>query len=483
LTSSPTELLIHLTRASGTSLAVQIEGQIRAAVRAGTLQGGTVLASTRDFAQQFGISRPLVVEAYAQLAAEGYLVIRQGARPRVADYTAPDEDARADSRAPATPPRFNFLPAVPDLSSFPRKTWLKAYREALASMTGEDFGYGERHGSLALRRALLDYLGRVRGVATGADRILITNGFEQGRGLVCRALRACGVRRIAVEDPSYSEWETITQAGLDIVPVPVDAEGISVADLEKTQAEAVMVTPAHQFPTGVVMSGERRLQLVSWLRRRDAFALEDDYDAEFRYDRAPVGSLQGMAPAHVVYAGTASKTLAPGLRLGWVVVPPRLLEAVRTEQVLADYGCPRIEQHALARFIGAGELDRHLRRMRVRYKAQRDALLSALAIEFPDLKPRGVAAGLHAAVELKQDDDEQAIVEEARRRHVAVAFLSAHCIARRDIPPTLLLGYARQAESAIRAGVHALAAAIGAARRGQTGEIQQDRKKTHPDGA
>ena len=230
------------------------------------------------------------------------------------------------------------------------------------------------------------------------------------------------------------------------------------------RADAVLLTPAHQFPTGVVLSGERRVSLLSWLRRRDAIAIEDDYDAEYRYDRAPVGALQGLDPEHIIYAGTASKTLAPALRMGWLVVPQRLLEAVRTEQRLADYGCPRIEQHTLAAFIESGEFDRHLRRMRTLYRSRRDALVKALAVEIPEAEVSGIAAGLHATVRLPGRHDEQAIRDAAARRGVALEFLSEHYVGPQDGPATLLLGYARHPESALRAGVRALAAAVRAGR-------------------
>jgi GntR family transcriptional regulator/MocR family aminotransferase len=466
LTSRPIELLVSLTRGSDRTLGAQIEDQIRNGVRAGTLKAGALVPSTRDLAEQLGVSRPLVVEAYAQLAAEGYLSLRQGARPRVAAVASTTIAAKTSVTLASDPPpaRFDFRPAFPDLASFPRAGWLRASRDALAAMTPEDFGYGGRHGAAVLCRALADYLGRVRGVVADPAQILVTSGFEQGRVLAYRALAAIGARRIAVEEPSYTEWQPLLLAGLELVPIKVDAEGMRVEELENARADAVLLTPAHQFPTGVVLSGGRRVSLLSWLRRRDAIAVEDDYDAEYRYDRAPVGALQGLDPEHVIYAGTASKTLAPALRMGWLVVPQRLLEAVRTEQRLADYGCPRIEQHTLAAFIESGEFDRHLRRMRTLYRARRDALVKALAVDLPEAAVSGIAAGLHATVRLPGRHDEQAIRNAAARRGVALEFLSEHYVGPQEGPATLLLGYARHPESALRAGVRALAAAVRAGR-------------------
>jgi GntR family transcriptional regulator/MocR family aminotransferase len=215
---------------------------------------------------------------------------------------------------------------------------------------------------------------------------------------------------------------------------------------------------------GAVLTGERRTQLIAWLRERDAIAIEDDYDAESRYDRAAVGALQGLEPDRVVYAGSLSKTLAPALRIGWLVVPPALFEAVAEEKILADRGTGRIEQYALADFLARGGLDRHLRRMRVRYRARRDALIEAVAEELPDATVRGIAAGLHALVELPASDDEQAIVEEVRARRIHLETMSDYWPPDESRPPTLMLGYAKMSEPTIRAGVREIAEAVQAAR-------------------
>jgi GntR family transcriptional regulator/MocR family aminotransferase len=466
LTSRPLELLLPLTRAGGRRLGAQIEDQLRRAIRAGTLAPGARLPSTRDLAGQLAVSRPIVVDAYAQLAAEGYLVVRQGARPRVSDAGAVGKPAPVETERAAPPPRFDFRPSVPDLSAFPRSEWLRSLRNALAAMPDADLDYGDPRGVEPLRSALAEYLGRVRGVVGDPGQVVVTGGFAQARGLVCRALAASGVRRIAVEDPSHPEQlATIVQAGLDVAPVPVDESGIDVDALERAAVDAVVLTPAHQFPTGAVLSGERRTALLAWLRRRGAIAIEDDYDAEYRYDRAPVGTLQGLLPDRVVYAGTASKTLAPGLRIGWLVVPPSLLEAIGHEKRLADLGCPRIEQHAFAAFLARGDLDRHLRSMRARYRARRDALVESLAEALPEAEIQGIAAGLHAAVRLPDSDDEQAIRGEASRRRIALSVMSDYRIDSGRGRATLLLGYAQSPEAAVRSGVIELARAVHAQRR------------------
>jgi GntR family transcriptional regulator / MocR family aminotransferase len=284
-------------------------------------------------------------------------------------------------------------------------------------------------------------------------------------GIVCRALAAGGAKRIAFEDPTWPEQvQTAVRAGLEPVPVRVDEGGIRVDKLERADADAVILTPAHQHPMGMVLSGERRTRLLAWLRERDAIAIEDDYDAESRYDRAAVGALQGLEPDRVVYAGSLSKTLAPALRIGWLVVPPALLDAVAEEKILADRGTGRIEQYAFADFLTRGELDRHLRRMRVRYRARRDALIAAIAEELPEATVRGIAAGLHALVELPATDDEQAIVTEMRDRRIHIETMRDYWPPDSSRPPTLMLGYAKMSEPTIRAGVHEIAEAVRATR-------------------
>jgi GntR family transcriptional regulator / MocR family aminotransferase len=462
-TSQPVELLLAVNRGDVT-LGAQIEEQLRRAIRSGALRPGTPLPSTRDLARQVDVSRRIVVDAYAQLAAEGYLLLRQGARPRVSETPAvAGEPAEAEPEAP--PVRYDFRPSIPDVSTFPRQAWLRSLREALSSMTDGDLGYGDPRGVDVLRAALADYLGRVRGVVAEPSRVMVTCGYSQGLDLVCRTLRRAGARRIAFEDPSYPEQKELARrAGLEPVAVAVDEHGVVVKELARTGADAVVLTPAHQHPTGVVLAGERRTELLTWLRERGAIAIDDDYDAEYRYDRAAVGALQGLDPERVVYAGSASKTLAPALRIGWLVLPSDLVEPVTDAKRHGDHQTDRIEQHAFADFLVRGELDRHLRRMRGSYRARRDALIHALGEELPEVAVSGIAAGLHATVRLPDTDDEDAIVEEARRRRIEVGPMAEHWADSNGRPPTLLLGYGQIQEAAIRRAVRALAEAIRATR-------------------
>jgi GntR family transcriptional regulator/MocR family aminotransferase len=466
-TSQPIDLLLQISRDGARTLGTQIEDHLRRAVRRGTLKGGTRVPSTRDLATQLGVSRRVVVDAYAQLAAEGYLTLRQGARPRVSDASGRGVAAPQVARAaPAPPPRFDFRPNAPDVSSFPRAAWLRALREALAAITDADLGYGDPRGVVALRTALADYLGRVRGVVADPAQVVVTSGYSQGQGVVCRALVAHGAGRIAFEDPCHPEQRRIAaRAGLEVVPIPVDGAGIRVEALERAAVDAVVLTPAHQHPTGAVLSGERRTALLAWLRASGAVAIEDDYDAEYRYDRAAVGALQGLEPDQIVYAGSVSKTLAPGLRLGWLVVPPGLIDTVTDEKDLADCGTARIEQQALAGFVARGELDRHLRRMRARYRRRRDLLVATLGDTLPEATVRGIAAGLHVTVELPGHHDEQAIRREARSRSIDVTTMDGFRAEPGSGPPTLLLGYGQIPEHAVATAVVELAEAVRAAGR------------------
>lgn len=459
MTSKPRDLLIPILRDAGQSLGRQIEDGIREAIREGRLRPLGVLPSTRDLAAQLGVSRPLVVNAYEQLAAEGFIVLKQGARAQISAQPARGRLPAAESLRP-TVPRFDFRPAVPDLASFPRRAWLAALRYALAHMTHEDFGYAQPHGTAVLREAIVEHLGRVRGVQAHSSQIVVTSGFAQARALVCRALAATGATRIAVETPGYSDLTFVRRAGLKVIPIEVDHDGLKVDELERRAVNAVMITPAHQFPTGAVLSGERRAALLSWLRSRNGVAVEDDYDSEFRYDRDPVGALQGLDPERVIYAGTASKTLAPALRLGWLVVPSQLLAAVRAELMFADEGVPRIDQHALARLIATGDFDRHLRRMRLIYRERRNALIAALERRLPQATVLGISAGLHASVRLPDTYEEVSIKEAARLRGIAIGIESEHMAKRLKRPPTLLLGYARHTDDVIDAGVRELARVI-----------------------
>ena len=454
------DILLELDRANGRSLRAQLEAELREAIRSGRLHAGTALPSTRALARGLGVSRGVVVEAYSQLAAEGYLHARQGAATRVASVGVPA--AAAPPLAPwEEPVRHDLRPQVPDLAAFPRREWLASLRRVVASAADARLGYGDPRGAAELRAALAAYLGRVRGVVGDAERTVVTTGITQALTLLARVMLTRDAVRIAVEEPGFFlHRRQLDRSGLEVVRVPVDGGGIDVPALAASGADAVLVTPAHQMPTGAVLAPERRAALLAWAAEHDALVIEDDYDGEYRYDREPVGALQGLDPERVVYLGSASKTLAPALRLGWLVVPSWLAGDVGEEKGWADGGSPALEQLAFADFLSRGELDRHLRRARLRYRRRRDALVEAVGEAFPDAVVRGVAAGLHVVAEPVEPVDERALRAAAAERSVAL-------VAMRDRGRTLMvLGYANLPEPAARLALGELRAAYDAVRAG-----------------
>jgi GntR family transcriptional regulator/MocR family aminotransferase len=315
----------------------------------------------------------------------------------------------------------------------------------------QQLGYPGPLGALPLREALTNYTGRVRGVAATPHRVLITTGLTQAVVLLCRALRSRGVQAIAVEDPCFGfHREAICNAGLRVVPIPVDGDGLKVARLAEHNVGAVLVAPAHSYPTGAVLSTARRTELVKWAHDHDGLVIEDDYDAEFRYDRVAIGALQGLAPERVAYAGCASKSLTPALRLGWIALPGWLVHDVVREKLLDDMGTTTLEQLALARFIDAGGLTRHLRRVRPIYRRRRDTALEGLSRSLPGAVPTGVAAGLHLFVQLPNWCDEADLIQTARRRGLLIEGASWHWFDPKSAPPALVLGYGAIDERAIR---------------------------------
>ena len=440
----------------------QLERELRDAIRSGRLAAETAVPSTRVLAEQLGLSRGVIVEAYEQLIAEGYLA----ARPGGATGSAPGPPS-CRPRRPARPPRPR--PGSTSTTGGPTSRSSRGRRGCGRSAacstrrpaTGSATSTSAARPSFA--RRLPCYLNRVRGTAASADRTVITNGFAQGMAIVTEVVAATGGRRIAIEDPGQRDAVRAARAhGLEPVAVPVDEAGIVVEALERADVDAVVVTPAHQFPTGAVMSAERRAALVAWATAGHRIVLEDDYDAEYRYDREPIGALQGLAPEHVIYAGSASKTLAPGLRLGWLVAPQRLVEPIAMAKDASDRGSASLEQLAFADFLSRGDFDHHLRRMRPIYRSRRDALLAALRRHAPDLRPVGASAGLHVVAWLPDGLDEVAVIQRIAAAGVAVDGVSPYYLARRDGPGGLLFGYGTLTERDIEAAIRLVARAIRA---------------------
>jgi GntR family transcriptional regulator / MocR family aminotransferase len=383
--------------------------------------------------------------------------------PAVGAVASPPSAARnggaAQFATAALPPRLDLTATAPDLSRFPRRAVMAAFRRTLAEMPDAALDYGDPRGDDVLRAELAAYLVRVCGVAAAPDRVVVTGGYTQGLWLACRALAARGAKRVAVEDPSLDDsWATIRSAGLEVVGVPVDADGARIDP--GLDADAFLVTPAHQFPTGALLSPERRRALLAWAADGGRYVLEDDYDSEYAYDSPPVRTLQRLAPERVVYLGTASKTLAPALRLGWMVAPAELVSAIAAERWAIDSGGPAISARAFARLLATGDVDRHLRRTRREYHARRDRLVARLARRLPECRIEGASGGLHLLLRLPEGADEGAVVARLAERRVRIRGVAGYRLNGGDDQPALVVGYGRLSLASIDAAVEVLREAM-----------------------
>ena len=460
--------------APGRGLTAWLAGEIRAAIIDGRLAAGTALPATRLLAGDLGISRGVVVEAYQRLADEGLVSGRPGTGTRVSGLpprpVRPPIKAERPGRAATVLPQrwraraeLDLSPGVPDLSGFPRAAWLRAERAVLREASVADLGYGDPRGSQALRRELAGWLARTRGLRASAEDIIVVSGVAQSLALLAQWLNGQDRTPVAVEDPgSRGSRDELSYWGLRPVPVPVDSDGLQIDGLADAGVRAALLTPAHQFPTGVVLAPRRRRDLLDWAAAADALIIEDDYDAEYRYDRAPVPALQASAPGHVAYTGSTSKTLAPGMRLGWLVPPARLHADLVEAKHAADLGSPALPQLVLARLIGTGELEQHIRLARKRQRIRRDALLRAVREQLPQARVQGVAAGLHLLItfpELALDDRD--LAERIHQAGVLVHPLSWH----RDAagPAGLVVGYAAHTPDQLREAARRIAGVLSSA--------------------
>ena len=469
------ELVVRLDRSARQPLRAQLEASLREAIRGGRLHAGERLPSSRELARSLGTSRGMVQECYGQLLAEGYLTSRTGSATRVADISGQEADdqpaagpavlspsAPSPLRQPPEPPLIaDFQPGIPDLSSFPRTDWAWAVKQACTQTAAVDLGYGDPRGSAVLREVLAAYLRRVRAAAASPAQMIISTGFAQGISLVLRALASqSGVACVAFEDPGYGSAQAdatvraVVAMGIRVTYVPVDEQGLVVSELPASGAHAVVVTPAHQSPTGVVLSPGRRHALTDWARRGGGYVIEDDYDSEFRYDKEPVGALQGLAPDQVFLLGTASKALAPAVRLGWVHAPAALASAVAAEKEMSDRGSCTLDQLALATLLTTGRYDRHLRRMRPVYAARRAALTYAFARYVPRIQLTGLAAGFHAVALLPPGADETAVIAATRERRVGLYGMGGYrSNPDTAAPPALVMGFGNVRERAIEPAI------------------------------
>ncbi|MFG2119133.1 PLP-dependent aminotransferase family protein [Streptomyces sp. NPDC048710] len=446
---------LHLEPAGSSGLRRGLTDALRDAVRTGRLAPGTRLPSSRSLAADLDIARNTVAEAYADLVAEGWLTARQGSGTRVAErIVVPPADTAPRRREPGRP-AYSLVPGTPDLAAFPRTEWLKAARRALATAPFDALGYGDPRGRPELRTALAGYLARARGVRTDPDTIVITAGFSHALRILGALLRARGVRTVAVESYGLDvHWGLLRGAGLATPALPYDELGTDTGAL--SDEGAVLVTPAHQFPMGMPLHPDRRTAVVEWARRTGGLVLEDDYDGEFRYDRQPVGALQGLDPDRVVYLGTASKSLAPGLRLGWMALPPSLVEGAAAAKGLVDT-CGVLDQLTLAEFLTSGAYDRHVRSARLRYRRRRDALAAAVADRAPEVRVTGIAAGLHAVLRLPPGT-EQSVIQAATWQGLALHGLAFHRHEQAVAEPldALVVGYGTPPDSAWAGALEAL---------------------------
>ncbi|MYU37400.1 aminotransferase class I/II-fold pyridoxal phosphate-dependent enzyme [Streptomyces sp. SID8358] len=457
---------LDLDREPGGPLHTVLRRALRSAVVSGRLAAGSVLPPSRTLAADLGCSRWVVTEAYAQLIAEGYLEARSGSGTRVRVGAVPPPGAGPARPKEPRPAEFDMTPGVPDLRAFPRKRWADAVRDAVAAMGTADLGYPDASGHALLRRELAAYLVRGRAASATPESVVVCGGTQDAVVRLCTALRHEGHTRVAVEDPGWTRLRSaIETVGLEAVPVPVDDGGLQVDRLAALAGvRAVVVAPAHQFPTGSVLSPPRRAELVDWARRVDGLVVEDDYDAEFRHGRRPVGVVQGMDHDRVALLGSVSKTLAPALRLGWMCAPRRWADAIAG--AVPGFPPPVVEQLAYASFLRSGAYDRHIRASRLRYRRRRDLLVEELGKSLPGCRISGEAAGFHLLLHLP-DDDEAGTVRRAEARGVRLAGLGEYRVTDGHTGGALVLGYGNLADAAVPGAVRALAEAVGAPERGR----------------
>ncbi|HET6673471.1 MAG TPA: PLP-dependent aminotransferase family protein [Agromyces sp.] len=422
--------------------AASLEAALRDAVRDGRLAAGSRLPSSRTLAADLGIARNSVADVFAQLAAEGWLDARVGAGTWVRSQTASFAPGHTTA-APMPARRLDLRGGIPDASAFPRRVWAAAARRAVLDASSAEFGYAPGFGTPRLRATLAEYLSRARGVVATPEHVLVARGFGDLLGLACRSLAATGARRIAVEEVGHeAHREIIRAAGLDPVPILVDHDGADVEALDGS-VDGVLLTPAHQFPTGVLLAPARRMAVVRWAERTGGLIIDDDYDGEFRYDRRPIGALQALAPEHVLYAGTASKSLAPAVGLAWGVVPDRLLDSFTAERRRTGGTADVLNQRTLDVVITTHEYDRNVRRLRGVYRARRREVESRVAEELPECRVTGLAAGLHCLLELPEGTSEARVSDRAARFGVRFSGLESFRLAGRSWghPPAMVIGY------------------------------------------
>ncbi|CAM5258188.1 MocR-like pyridoxine biosynthesis transcription factor PdxR [Streptomyces narbonensis] len=470
---------LHLELGAGGSRRAVLTEALREAVRGGRLAPGTLLPPYRSLAADLGIARNTVADAYAELVAEGWLTSRQGSGTRVAERVLAPAPGPARPVAPAALP-YDLVQGKPDPGAFPRSAWLAAARRALTAAPHEAFGVGDPRGRIELRRALAAYLARVRGVRTTPDRIVVCSGTAHALRLLARVPLATNARekparQTAARKAPPRPWAVeayglpyhqglLGEAGIHTLPLAVDEDGARIAEIPP-EAGTVLLTPAHQFPTGGPLHPERRAGVLEWARRSGGLVVEDDYDGEFRYDRRPVGAVQSLDPDRTVLLGSVSKSLSPALRIGWMCLPEALVDGVLEAKGVREPHTSATEQLTLAEFVESGAYDRHVRRMRQQHRVRRDRLASVLAERVPRVRVTGLSAGLHALVELPPGT-ERAAVAAAARHGVAVEGLADYRHPEAlgpALPDGLVVGYATPPDRLYPAALEALCQALSTA--------------------
>lgn len=445
-------LTLDIDRDASLALNEQIRQRIIQLINDGALQPGTRMPSSRQLAKDLRVSRSVVVETYQQLTSEGWLLSRDRSGTTVSEQSSNrPQSLAAATNAPRT--RWNLVPGSADVRSFPRREWMSCVNTVIRHMSDGDLDYPPSAGVASVRAALASYLGRVRSVRTSPEAVMMTAGFAQGLTLLCRLLLRRGIDQIALEDPGHpGQRQHMEKLGMHTVAIRVDGDGLDVEALARSGVRAVLVTPAHQFPTGVVLAPERRQALVEWAKEVDGWIVEDDYDGEFWYDQSNrQHSLQCLSPERVVYGGTASKTLAPGLRLGWLAAPESIVAELQDVRETFDLGSGAVEQLAYADFVQSGLQDKHLRRVRESYRRRwnlvHEYLIDNRGDKLPDIQLTGVAAGLHAHLRLPMDLREEEFLHQAEARGIALRGASWFRLMRTDTPPGFVLGYAKESDS------------------------------------
>jgi len=439
-----------------------LEAALRDAVRDGRLRPGVRLPPSRALAADLGIARNSVAEAYGQLVAEGWLTARTGSGTWVTQHRPGRQRAPAAIPEETAPPRYDLRSGLPDLGAFPRRAWLAAARATLNATPDHVLGYPDPRGLPQLRNALAGYLARARGVSVTGDQIVVCSGFSHALALLCQVVRARGGTAIAVEQYGPQAHRRIVRAhGLGCLALPVDGDGAVPRALGR--AAAAVLTPAHQFPLGMTLAPRRRRDFIEWATASGGLVIEDDYDGEFRYDRQPVGAMQALAPDHVVYAGTASKSLAPGLRLGWLAVPAPLLDEVVAAKEAAGAHASGPDQLTMAGLLTSGGYDRQIRHARLAYRRRRDRLAAAVLRSAPGVEVTGIAAGLHAVLRLPAGQSEAGLVADAAAHGLAIEGLASYHTGGTSHGPALVIGYGRSAGHAFTAALARLGAVLAPA--------------------